>query len=539
MATKKTLSRKKQQALAEFRDNKLAAAKSLYLEICRDDGKDADAWHMLSAINGMMGLYKESEACARKVLELHPRFPGALKNLGSALLAQGLVAEAKDNYQRVLRITPDDAECYSNLGNAWSRERKFEQAVECCRRSIEIQPDYAEAHNNLGNALLGLCRSDEALASFQRALRIKTDYLDAFFNMGRALQELGRSEQALGCYQQVLQVKPGFANAQLGIADILHEQGRFDEAEKIYLNMLESNPGEARAGIGITSVLLRQHKYDQALQFARRNQEHNPDSADVQYSLGLAHNKTGNTGEAASCFREVLKLAPDHAQAHHSLAMLGEVPAPQRADASYVTSLFDGYANTFDQHLVECLKYGIPEGLRKSILDIGCLRRDMDVLDMGCGTGLCGPLFREYALSLVGVDLSPKMINKARERAVYDELVVGDLMVPLSRPGVAFDLVLAADVFVYIGDLEKVFEGVAAALKPGGVFGFSVEATDAQSYVLHSRGRYAHSLSYIRTLADSYGMDVLLAEDVVVRVNEGKPVDGHTVLLGSGKPHQA
>jgi len=535
MPTKKDLSEKKRQALSEYKSNNLAGARVLYMEICRRDKADADAWHMLSGINGLLGLFEESEACARKVIKLHPDFAGGHKNLGSALVMQGRVEEAKKSFRRALGISPDDAESYSNLGSVCAKQKNFEEAVEYCRKAITVKADYAEAHNNLGNALLGLHQPDEALTCFRRALQIKPDYFDAYFNMGKALQELGRFDHALTCYQQLLEVRPGYIEIQLAIASILHEQTRLDEANKVYSQILDNNPEDPRAVIGITSVLLKQRKYDDALQYMRPAHDKNPDNTDFQYCLGLVYNKAGDTDKAASCFRKVLKLDPDHVQASHFLAMMGGVVAPERADARYVASLFDGYANTFDQHLVTQLGYKTPEHLKQALNDISGLHMDMDILDLGCGTGLCGPLFCEYAHALVGVDLSPKMINKARERGVYDELIVGDLVLPLDRAGATFDLIIAADVFVYIGDLNEVFDKVAASLKPGGIFAFSVESTDREPYLLHSEGRYAHSAAYIRSLAGKCGMKSQVENSVVLRVNEGKAVYGNIILLGRGE----
>jgi predicted TPR repeat methyltransferase len=163
---------------------------------------------------------------------------------------------------------------------------------------------------------------------------------------------------------------------------------------------------------------------------------------------------------------------------------------------------------------------------------IGAPRGDRDVLDLGCGTGLCGQAFRGYASRLVGTDLSAGMIAKARERGVYNELYCEDILVTLERMPGQFDVILSADVFVYIGDLARVFDAAEAALRPGGWFAFSVERGAAgTTYALHSANRYTHSADYVRDLARCNGLQEAKFADVVLRVQNGEPVAGYVVLL--------
>ena len=157
----------------------------------------------------------------------------------------------------------------------------------------------------------------------------------------------------------------------------------------------------------------------------------------------------------------------------------------------------------------------------------------MDIIDRGCGTGLCGLQFRDLARTLTGVDLSPKMLEKARERNVYDNLIVADLATVLRAPGASYDLIIAADVFIYIGDLAPVFDACRAALRTGGLFAFSLEAGEEDvPYILRTSGRYAHATGYIRMLAETAGLKVISHDHVIIRKEITDPIPGYIFVLG-------
>jgi predicted TPR repeat methyltransferase len=196
-----------------------------------------------------------------------------------------------------------------------------------------------------------------------------------------------------------------------------------------------------------------------------------------------------------------------------------------------VSGLFDKYADYFDEHLQGTLQYRTPELLAEAIKDLQ-LDRPVDILDMGCGTGICGPLLKPFAASLVGVDLSAGMVEKARERGVYDHLHVGDLVEFLQHSPARFDLLHAADVLLYLGDLQPTFEAAVACLRPGGYFAFTVEATGGNRFELLTKTRrYRHSQAYLQKLADMFGFDQLRLDTVTLRLESQQPVQGYLAIL--------
>jgi predicted TPR repeat methyltransferase len=162
-------------------------------------------------------------------------------------------------------------------------------------------------------------------------------------------------------------------------------------------------------------------------------------------------------------------------------------------------------------------------------------RAGLDVIDLGCGTGLVGKLFRGVAGRLTGIDVSPGMIEQAKRRQVYDQLVLDDVVNYLQARKDACDLVLGADVFIYIGDLAAVFQAVAQLLRPGGLFAFSLEATTQGEYVLQANRRYAQSLAYIQRLAGQHHLATALANPVKLRRHRDQSAEGLIVVLRAGQ----
>jgi predicted TPR repeat methyltransferase len=215
----------------------------------------------------------------------------------------------------------------------------------------------------------------------------------------------------------------------------------------------------------------------------------------------------------------------------------------ERAPEQYVSSLFDGYADKFDKSLVQDLKYDIPHKMISLLRRGSILPEDgWAVLDLGCGTGLVGVEIAAITQRMVGVDLSSGMLAKAHERSLYERLECADLLTVMrGEPTASYNLVIAADVFVYIGKLEEIFFEAKRLLAPQGVFAFSVESSTPQDgqttqeteaeYRLQITGRYSHSTGYLTRLAATNGLQVRELEPTLIRMERGAPVNGLMALL--------
>jgi predicted TPR repeat methyltransferase len=197
---------------------------------------------------------------------------------------------------------------------------------------------------------------------------------------------------------------------------------------------------------------------------------------------------------------------PDDQEVQHILAAITGSNTPERAPKPYLQNLFDQYARYYDQHLVSQLQYAVPERLCECVTTENDHQTDLKALDLGCGTGLCGEQFRSYCDTLVGVDISSQMIAIATEKKLYDKLITADIYDALSDL-TDFDLILAADVFSYIGELTSILSRCQQSLRPGGLVAFSLERLDHNTdcYKLQHNIRYAHQKNYIiKSLQDCH-----------------------------------
>ncbi|MBH0237415.1 class I SAM-dependent DNA methyltransferase [Methylobrevis albus] len=269
------------------------------------------------------------------------------------------------------------------------------------------------------------------------------------------------------------------------------------------------------------------------------------------FALGAAYGDAGDTAGAARAFARLAELDPDDRYGGRlRLAALGRAPVPDAAPEAYVRELFDDYADRFETALVDRLGYRAPALLAEAIAASWPGNVFGHVHDLGCGTGLMAAALVEAGLvagggRIEGVDLSPAMVATAADKALYAELRVGDVVADLGRAGPAFDLVVAADVFVYIGDLAPVFAAVAARLDPGALFAFTAEAADdgdngdgadvaGEGWRLGASLRYAHVRTYLAGLAAAHGFRPLSEARATLRQDRGSPVIGHVIVLQRG-----
>ncbi len=310
-------------------------------------------------------------------------------------------------------------------------------------------------------------------------------------------------------------------------------QDRDSEAESLYRRLLEIAPATPAGRIELAMLLLKKGVSER--DSARKEVAHAlfveatelyPDSALGQWLLAESCRISDRFEDAARAYRRVQVLdSEDHYGAALALAGLGLGPAPDHAPNAFVRDMFDQYAGTFDQSLVGRLHYRAPELIADAITrDLG--PGPFTAFDAGCGTGLMGVALQGLVRCLDGADLSLAMIERARGRGLYRELLVGDFISVLTARPAAYDLIAAADVLVYIGDLAPVFTAVSAALKPGGGFAFTVERQDAGDWGLLPSGRYAHSRAYLDRIGNQAGMDILSLADVSTREDRGHAVPG-------------
>ena len=372
---------------------------------------------------------------------------------------------------------------------------KYAEAKELYQRLLRDNPDHLDANYLLGTLYAEQQNLPKAMEHLARAERINPNSPWVKTNLGNIFRLRGDLDTAVAYYHQAIALDSQIAEPHCNLANILYKQNRIDEAE---------------------------HHYRLAISFK-------PDFADAYFGLAEVHKYHGQTAEAETCYRRAIEFGGRQraeSAAYMLSALKGEVVAS--APSGYVEELFDRFAPNFETHLVNELHYQIPRLLREAFPeDI----KFTNVLDMGCGTGLAGTYFRDAAEHLTGIDLSTQMIAEAEKKKIYDQLLVTGIGEYLGKTNQKFDLFIAADVFVYIGALEGIFDKIGKAAMPGAWLTFSTEKSNGTGFELRSTGRYAHATSYIEQLANQYGFEITLCQRVNLRKERDGWIEGEYFIL--------
>lgn len=372
-------------------------------------------------------------------------------------------------------------------------------------------------------------RLAEAEASYAGAQALMPGRPSVLINLATVRLALGRPGTVPADLAPVLAADPTNAEALALLARALTALDRVAEALPVIDRLLQRRPADAELQHRRGLLLGRLGRADEALIAFDAALRLDGTHAGAWTQRGSLLRESGRLADAAHCFRQALAHGGDAVLNGWFLASVTGGPAAGQAPPRYVQALFDGYAEGFDRHLVDGLGYGAHVALA-ALLPPG--RRFDHALDLGCGTGLCATPLQGRVGRLVGVDLSPGMLAQARARGLYAELHEADVAAWLRDAEPGFDLVLAADVFIYIGDLVPVFEGVRRVLLPGGQFAFSVEAADAGAAVeLGPQLRYRHGEAPLRALAEAQGFAVEDVRREVLRLEQGRPIEGLLLRL--------
>lgn len=370
-----------------------------------------------------------------------------------------------------------------------------------------------------------------AAALFERALQLAPGRPSVLMNLGVSCVHLGRFEQADACLRQALDADPEKTEAWTAWGVTQMALGDWAQALHCHEQARALGADGADFCLRWGQCLAHQGRMPQALQAFEQALSHDPNLAEAWSEMAHVHRDMGQTAQAIAGYQRAFQLGADPELHRYYLAAISPDQALVNAPAAYVATLFDQYAEDFEAHLVGQLGY---QGHRVLLqhLPTDAAARFERVWDLGCGTGLCGSLIRSRADQLIGVDLSSAMVAKARALGVYDSLHAQELVSFLEQSTDQADLVLAADVFIYVGQLEAVFEALSPRVRSGGWLAFTVEVADPGFEVqLHRSLRYAHALAYLQKLAARHGWQWALLHHAPLRLDQAQPLMGAYVYL--------
>lgn len=380
-------------------------------------------------------------------------------------------------------------------------------------------------------------RFDLAIPVYRRIVTADPHNSDAQKMLVLALFESGAVGEAEQCARRAAALKPQSVDAANIHGSILGQMGRYEEAILV-LRPLEARLDESPGACLTYGLALRgMRDYVSAAAWFAKAIECDPALPDVYLNYGFVLAELGRRDEAIAALRSAIERGPASGAARHMLASLDRTN-PDAPPIDYVRSLFDDYASRFERELVVDLGYRVPEILRRlvdaQVSERGVARRFARALDLGCGTGLSGVAIKDCAAEIVGIDVAKAMIAEARAKKIYSALFAMEIAAYLASNDAQrkpFDLVVAADVFIYVGNLDATFAALRERMAPGGLFVFSVEGHDGDSFMLCESGRYAHGRPYIERLAAAHAFNIVACEAIAIRKAKDGSVSGFAFVL--------
>ena len=466
------------------------------------------------------GKLQEAERVYQAILRSHPKHPDANHNLGLIAISANQIAVALPLFKTALDVNPNIGQFWLSYIDALIKQKQFDDAKQVLEQAKKKGLD-GEKLNSLNKRLVPIPQtknSDSTSPSQQQLNNLLEHYQNGRYNdakhlaasiteqfpehqfswkvLGALLRQTDRISEALKANQKAVALSPQDAEAHNNLGNTLKELGRLDEAE-----------ASCRQAIALK-----------------------PDFTEAHYNLGNTLKELGRLEEAEVSYKQAIALKSEYSSAKHMLAALtGKTTSTAPQD--YVEGLFDTYATKFESSLVDNLDYKIPPIIAKIIIEDSKFDLLGSIADLGCGTGLFGMEIKQVCEYLEGVDLSEKMLTKAKQKNVYNKLIKQDIIAYLSNASLNFDYFISTDVFIYIGDLNDVFRLIKSRNKTVGKLAFSTEDYDGDGFFLEQSGRYSHSKKYIESLCEKFGYKLRHFEIQNLRKEKNQYISGGLYLL--------
>lgn len=468
------------------------------------------------------GRFSEAEAGYR--LCLAKGIDAALP-LSALLLQQARHVEAIDILAPVYDAQPGNATAAVNLSIALRSVGRCEEALQAATRACDVAPGNPGVCNARGLAALELGDAQAALSAFEQGLRHAPGTLALELHRSKALRKLHRMHDAVAALERIVAVAPDLLEAWRDLAAAQRALGLHAPALQSAAQALKLAPNDLEVALEHAVALLHAGETAKAV----KRLEKLEGDAQTWMWLGQARLRQNDVQGARAALERAAALDPKNPFIRHFLtAASGGVPEDIEVD--YIRGLFDEFADRFEFTLLDKLGYSAPKQIARFLREHGA-KDAKDILDLGCGTGLMGAELAAPGRRIDGVDLSERMLAQARAKGVYDELHAAELLGFLRDSPTQWDLIVAADVFIYVADLGPIFAAAFGRLRTGGHFAFSIECSDtSETQLLAQTGRYRHAPEPLAAALDAAGFRDVRRESVTLRLESGAPVAGELLL---------
>ena len=546
----------------------LQEALLVYQNILQEEPDNALALRLTGLAYWQSGDLKQAEHFLERALDISPHDPVLLSNWGLLWQSRGALERAIAIYEQALKIS-SSAGVYCNLGTALSHQKRWPQAERAFRNAISLDDqcwtawwnlaathreqslwtaatdvldrlhaELGESHqlaNEYGLIAFGQKDWERAMTFFQRSVELNPNSAEALCNLALASRECHQStERAFELLERALDVDPKYSKAYVHFALLLKEERQPQAALETLNFAIQQCPTDLDIRLN-RAVLLAKTDPKEALDIVQSLTKEHAHHFDVWLQLGHLYLGQERLLEAQSAFHRCIDLRPEHPEAKYFSAV-AQRTFPEDIPELYISNLFDGYARSFEEHLINELKYQTPH-LLLELLQQKVSFPVARIVDLGCGTGLMGKLLQDKTRALIGVDLSSNMLLQAEKKQVYTTLVHQEMGVFLASQR-NVDLLVAADVFNYLGQLSTILERSYQALHTEGWLAYSIERSNDDTERLEINGRTQHSPKQVIAQAEEVGFTLVCQQQAKLRKEKCEWVIGVLFLFQKAVLHE-
>jgi predicted TPR repeat methyltransferase len=552
----------KHQAQGQWR-----AAISCYEDILVQDPGNMNALRFIALSYAQSNDMPKAIDYFLRALDLQPNDANLHNNLGNAYKRLQNIDKAIEHYKKALENEAHYAEAHHNLAGIYSTQNDYQHALKHYQQAIQAKPDFIFAHYHLGLLFLQHQKLDAAKIQFANVLSLCPEHVGAQFYTGILLLNDNAIEEAEQAFQNVLRMDNEHVQAMINLGVIALKKNEGQRGVNYFTEALALDNQSIEARNNLAATFIHHDRFENALMHYDVLLQKEPKNIEYLYNSGVAQMALGHLDLATAHFQNLLAEDTNHFAALNNQAAifirqgkrkqaidflqraLGANPDDKAsafmlrallghgknlsACEDYVKNLFDNYAIHYDQHLQTVLHYSIPQQIHKLLQDLHCAQLPK-VLDLGCGTGLSGQILREYSQILIGVDLSTKMIAQAEKKAIYDELHETNIIDYLQKSSERFDLMVAADVLPYFGELHTLFSAVHSHLTAQGLFIFTHEISRHKAIELQETARFCHHPDEIKRHCEEQHLSLIVQEKIKARQQKGQDL---SLMLCAAKIH--
>ncbi|OGV42196.1 MAG: hypothetical protein A3F46_07770 [Legionellales bacterium RIFCSPHIGHO2_12_FULL_42_9] len=459
-------------------------------------------------------------------------------NIAARLTNQNDYQGALKHYHKAIHGRPDFVLAHYNLGLLFLKHSKFKEANIQFRNVVTLNPGHIGATFYLGVFALAADNLQEAELAFKAVLTQDPEHNLALNNLGVIALKQQHEQLAVDYFSRALAYAPNNIEARNNLASTFMNYDRFDNAFTHYQILLENDPdnqeylynaGVAQMALGYLAT---------ATTIFGRLLGLNPQHAATLTNLGAIYSRLHNKKQAICLLTQALDIDPQNGTAKHLLNALTGCRENIVANQEYTTNLFNNYALYYESHLQKYLNYQVPNCIITLCQELN-LTSFAHVLDLGCGTGLCGLVLRTRTQKLTGVDIAHKMLKEARKKAIYDLLIESEIIYFLNTQSCGsdqnkYDLLVMADVLPYFDDLALLFASISRHPMPQGYFIFTTEISTDQPWQLQESARFSHHIDYITSLCQENNFTIIRHKQIIARTHEKQPLFVHLFAVKIG-----